>query len=175
MAPQELVAETIADATDFEELISTPVTGETALEPQRIEGGIVGTVVGFLDNGATPLVRYRGQREAVALPARTTVDLHGPHIERDVILIFEDGDPNRPIIVGCIRPACGSSSNQTRQMEVESDGERLVVSAEHGLVLRCGKASVTLGADGTIVLRGVHVVSHAAGVNRIRGGSVQIN
>ena len=175
-APPKPLTEAIAEARYFEELISTSVRGETGLEPRRIDGIVVGTVVGFIDNGATPLVTYRGQRHVAALPARTTVDLHGPHIGRDAMLLFEDGDPDRPIIVGCIRPPCvGPSSRQTRPVEVESDGERLVVSANHGLVLRCGKASITLSADGSIVLRGTHVVSHASGVNRIRGGSVEIN
>jgi hypothetical protein len=58
---------------------------------------------------------------------------------------------------------------------VDADGERLVVSAVHGLVLRCGKASITLSADGKIVVRGTHVVSHSSGLNRIKGGSVQVN
>jgi hypothetical protein len=42
-------------------------------------------------------------------------------------------------------------------------------------VLRCGEGSITLTRDGKIVLRGKHIVTHASGVNRIRGGSVELN
>jgi hypothetical protein len=51
----------------------------------------------------------------------------------------------------------------------------MVVSAKHELVLRCGRASITLDSDGKVTIRGTQVVSHASGVNLIRGGSVQLN
>jgi hypothetical protein len=90
--------------------------------------------------------------------------------------MFEEGDPARPIIVGCIRqPGDRSLPELPGQVEVDADGERLVVTATHGLVLRCGKASITLSPEGKIVVRGTHVVTQASGLNRIRGGSVQIN
>ena len=62
-----------------------------------------------------------------------------------------------------------------RAMEFEIDGRTLTVNATDSIILRCGAASITLHHDGRIVLRGVHVVSHASGVNRIRGGSVELN
>jgi len=43
------------------------------------------------------------------------------------------------------------------------------------VVLRCGKASLTLRRDGKVLLRGVDVVSQADQVHKIRGGKVQIN
>ena len=61
------------------------------------------------------------------------------------------------------------------QVSVEAKGQRLVVSAEHELTLRCGKASITMTQDGRIELRGTQLVSHAEGANRIRGGSVELN
>jgi hypothetical protein len=58
---------------------------------------------------------------------------------------------------------------------VDADGQRLVVSAKQQLVLRCGKASITLTKAGKIVISGEHVSSRSSNVNRIVGGSVQIN
>jgi uncharacterized protein DUF6484 len=164
-----------AESRDFEELIRSEI-GEETLPARRIDGVVVGTLVGFTDNGATPLVTYRDQPGIPALPARTTVDLHGPHIGRAAVLMFEEGDPCRPIIVGCIRhPGDRSLPRLPGQVEVDADGERLVVSANQGLVLRCGKASITLSPEGKVVIRGTQVVSHASGLNRIKGGSVQVN
>jgi uncharacterized protein DUF6484 len=161
---------------DFDKLLDAEVGDRLSLQPPSMQGVVVGRLVGFTDDGATPLVSYHGQPGTVAVAARSTVDVHGPHVGGDVVLVFEDSDPARPIIVGCIRSAGHQSSAQPAgQVEVDADGERLVVSAKHGLVLRCGKASVTLNADGKIVLRGTQVVSHASGLNRIKGGSVQVN
>jgi hypothetical protein len=160
----------------FEELIAASVAPLTGGQPgQPITGIVVGTLVGFTDNGMTPLVTFRGQPGSAALPARTLVDLHSVHIGRDALLLFDSGEPHRPIIVGCVRPATAPAAEVPGRIVVDADGERLIVSAAHGLVLRCGKASITLTPDGKIVTRGTHIVSHATGLNRIRGGSVQVN
>ena len=104
------------------------------------------------------------------------MDVYAPHIGRDVVLVFEAGKSDRPIITGCIRRTdCHSLPDLPARVELEADGERLVVSALHGLVLRCGKASISLSPEGKIVVRGTHVVSHSSGLNRIKGGSVQVN
>jgi hypothetical protein len=162
------------DTGDFAELIAVPVgEGPGHVVPAGAVI-VVGTLVGLTDSGATPLVTFPGQASPVA--ARTTVDLHAPHIGRPVVLVFEAGNPGRPIITGCVRqPDDRPFADVSGGVEIQADGERLVVSAVHGLVLRCGKASITLSPDGKIIVRGTHVVSHASGVNRIKGGSVQVN
>lgn len=60
-------------------------------------------------------------------------------------------------------------------LSVSIDGDAVVLAAEREIVLRCGKASLTLTREGHVVLRGEYVLSRATGVNRIKGGSVQIN
>lgn len=61
------------------------------------------------------------------------------------------------------------------QQEIEIDGRRMVFTAQQEIVLRCGKSSITLTRAGKIIISGEYVVSRSSGVNRIRGGSVQIN
>jgi hypothetical protein len=51
----------------------------------------------------------------------------------------------------------------------------IVLSGQKEVVLRCGKASIALTADGTVVIKGARLLSSAAGSHRIKGGSVQIN
>ena len=55
------------------------------------------------------------------------------------------------------------------------DGRRVVLDAKDEIVLRCGKASITLRRNGRIVIRGTYVETRSQGTNRIKGGSVQIN
>jgi len=49
------------------------------------------------------------------------------------------------------------------------------VSAKEQLVLRCGKASITLTKAGKIVIDGAYISCRSSGVYRIKGGSVQLN
>lgn len=157
------------------------VDGKVATRLRRVddvsESGVrIGELVAIIDNDRCPLVTYAGQPGSSALRARSVVDLHRAHVGKSVALLFENGALTRPIIVGVFRHGLGSPlENQIGQVEADVDGERLVVSAKHQLVLRCGKASMTLTNDGRIEIRGESIVSQASGANRVRGGSVQLN
>jgi hypothetical protein len=143
---------------------------------RALHGAVIGVLIGFQDEGRTPLVIFPGQPGDAAVPARTTQDIHGAHIGRDVVLIFEQADPRRPIIVGLMQRAEGSPlAPSAGQVEVDADGERLIVSAREQLVLRCGKASITLTKSGKVLVQGSYVSSRSSGVIRIKGGSVQLN
>jgi hypothetical protein len=148
----------------------------TASPAERICGALTGTLVGFRNEGQTPLVLYPGQPGTAALGAASTIDLQGAHIGRQVALIFENSDPRRPMIVGLIRNPHGwVLPEQPGQVEVDADGERLIVSARRQLVLRCGKAMITLTRAGKVLIQGTYVSSQSSGVMRVKGGSVQIN
>ncbi|HTV01232.1 MAG TPA: DUF6484 domain-containing protein, partial [Luteitalea sp.] len=118
---------------------------------------------------------FPDQPDAAPVEARTTLDLEAPHIGQSVVLMFEQQDPARPIILGLVRNNDASALQRADGVQVEADGQRLVVTAERGLVLRCGKASITLSPDGKVAVRGTQIVHHATGLNRIRGAAVQIN
>jgi hypothetical protein len=147
----------------------------TTAAPARIDGVLTGVLIGFKNDGAVPLVIFPGQPQTAAVPARTTVDLHGAHIGRQVVLMFDGGDPMRPIVLGSIRGEATALTEQPGQVEVDVDGERLLISAKEQLVLRCGKASITLTKSGKVLIQGAYVSSRSTGVNRIKGGSVQLN
>ena len=142
---------------------------------RQIYGARIGTLVGMRDDGRTPLIVFSGQPDSAALTARTTVDLHGAHIGRDVVLMFEDGDPRRPLVLGCLTQQAAPLTERPGNVELDADGERLLVSAKEQLVLRCGKASITLTKAGKVLIQGAYVSSRSSGVNRIKGGSVELN
>lgn len=141
-----------------------------------IQGVVIGKLLAITDGGMTPLVWFLGQPGDGALRARSIVDLHGPHIGSAVVLVFEHGDPARPVVVGVLRGQTGwPMADRPAQVEVDADGERMVVSAREQLVLRCGKASITLTKAGKVLIEGSYLLSRSTGVNRIKGGSVQLN
>jgi len=164
-------------AQEFDSFLTAPVSSTRApVTPTRIDGVRIGTLVGFADSGATPLITYPDQPGVAAQRARATLDLHAAHIGRSAVVMFENGDPSQPIIVGCLHaPGASEVARLPGHVEIDVDGQRLVVSAKDRIVLRCGKASLTLTREGKLILQGEYVSSQSAGVLRLKGGSVQIN
>jgi hypothetical protein len=157
--------------------IEAPVAGVPArAAAPAMAGAVIGTLIGFRDDGRVPLVLFPRQPGSAAVAAAATVDVHGSHIGRQVVLLFEGEDPHRPIIVGLLRTTrAWTLPDQPGEVQVDADGERLIVSAKEQLVLRCGKASITLTNAGKVIVEGTYVSNRSSGVMRIKGGSVQIN
>lgn len=150
----------------------------------RIAGHLVGQLVAR--TSGEPLVTFPNNPHG-PLAARSVVDL--PEDSSDsvpVLLVFEEERSDRPIIVGVLRDtsAAPAQLSAARAEPVASpapptealvDGKRVVLTAQDEIVLRCGKASITLRRNGRVVIRGAYVETRAEGVNRVKGGSVQIN
>lgn len=99
-----------------------------------------------------------------------------------VLLLFENGDPALPIIVGLIRetlrpePAVAEFKlDAGKSRDVLVDGRRLVLDAQQEILLRCGKSTILLQRDGKVLVRGAHLVSRSSGPNKIKGGSISLN
>ena len=134
---------------------------------------VLGTLTG-IDEAGSPLVDFPGNIKGVPIVALTTAVCDAAAVGRGVALLFADGDPARPVILGLIHaPVEGTAA--TPLPEAVVDGERVVISAQREIVLTCGKASIILTRAGKIILRGTYLLSRSSGVNRIKGGSVQIN
>jgi hypothetical protein len=135
----------------------------------------IGELLAIADDGKSPLVIYSGQPGTAALRARTVLDLHGAHIGQSVVLQFEGGDPTLPIVMGVLRQTDNQPLEASGNVQVDADGVRMVVSAKEQMVLQCGKASITLTKAGKVLIQGSYVSSRSTGVNRVKGGSVQLN
>jgi hypothetical protein len=136
-------------------------------------GLIRGKLVALQGDTRTPHVLYRGQPAGAALVACALVDLSPNDVGREVMLMPEEGDLTRPVIVGLLREDL--RPGQRRPLEVDLDGERLIVSADRQIAIRCGKASITLTKAGKVLIEGEYVISRARRTNRVEGGAVQIN
>jgi len=51
----------------------------------------------------------------------------------------------------------------------------VVFDAKKEIVLRCGKASITLTKAGKVMIKGTYVVSRSSGANKIKGASIALN
>jgi hypothetical protein len=139
-------------------------------------GVVVGTVVAVSEQGAI-LVQFPDNPVKNPVVARTTVPLLGRDVDRQVVLQFERGNPARPIILGVLLESGLEDRNTSQSWNagIEADGERLVLTAQRQIVLRCGKASITMTRSGKVLVSGAHIVSRSSGANKIKGGHVEIN
>lgn len=136
---------------------------------QRIEGVVIGIFLGFGEEG--PLVVFPGNPEETAQSARSLAELTPDMVGSEVALLFQEGDPARPLVVGrIVEPA-----RKTTTPHVLRDGERVRIIGEERIELRCGKATIIMESDGRITIRGTYVTSQASAANRIRGGSIDLN
>jgi len=150
-----------------------------------IEGVRIGTIAEIIDG--QPLVDFPGNIQG-PVPARYTRSLQLQLLEQaassqlEVLLVFENNDPKRPVIIDILHSLIDeiteSPSMELQAEESEDvtvDGRRITFDAREQIELRCGKARIILTRAGKIIIRGAYLLSRSSGVNRIKGGSVQIN
>ena len=178
----ELIPEDSGDATVLDKIVSLEPAASDRITSSPLAGMIIGTFV-RPDSSGRPLVDFPGNPEPLPTLARSTVETRDDQIGRSVALMFEQGDARRPLLLAFLddsasvisTPDPGGPEKQEPAPEDEPDPERLVLTADREIVLRCGKASITLTKAGKILIRGAYLSSRSSGVNRIKGGSVQIN
>jgi len=169
-----------------------PAAEVPSISPPTDSNPIDGIVIGRLIRGGgpgEPLVDYPGNPAEGPVEATSTVRATSADAGREVALAFEAGDPARPLILGFIQypepvlrpedaPAGvepATESGAPVWLNASADGERLELTAGREIVLRCGRSSLTLTRAGKVLIRGAYLLSRSSGVNRIKGGSVQIN
>ena len=151
--------------------------GPSRREPARtraapkILGVLIGRLVDLGESGE-PLVDFRGNPSTKPLAALSILVLSKTILGREVVLMFEEGDPRRPVVMGLVEDR---GAKRRQPVELLLDKKRFVFTAEHEIVLRCGKSSITLTRAGKVLIRGAYILNRSSGVNRIKGGSVQIN
>src|SRR5436190_13760684 len=165
----------LCDSSTLDQLLSKKAeSNESSSEQPAIRGGastFVGTLVGLTDTGV-PLVHFAPNR-GEEIPARSVCAVTQQDVGREAVLVLENGDLQKPIILGLLQSNVPKAVPEP--VNVSVDGEVVTFTARNEIVLRCGKASITLTRAGKILIRGAYLLSRSSGVNRIKGGSVQIN
>ena len=156
-------------------MVATPAAS-TVTEPafRRVDGIVVARLVGF-DDAGRPLVRFAEAPGPEPLAARAAPALSAEHVGRDVAILCESGNPTQPIIVGLMHRAKIDAAETADPVGSRREEVDLDLSAQRQITLRCGKASITLTRAGKIIVRGTYVLSRSSGVNKIKGGSIQLN
>ncbi len=161
-------------------------TIQTLAVSKHVEGVRVGKVINIDESGRV-FVDYAGNPEGeVAARFAGSIKLEtlrqAASDGRDVLLVFENNDPLRPIIIDTLSSLIDEiATTEDMDLKVDEaedvtiDGQKITFDAKEQIVLKCGKASITLTRAGKVLIRGAYLLNRSSGVNRIKGGSVQIN
>jgi hypothetical protein len=153
---------------------------------KQIDGARVGKIVKIDENGQVFVDFLDNTQGPVA--ARFTNSLKSQIVnqtflkDQEVLLIFENNDAELPIIIDTLNSIVDEQSQFTttsldagKPEYVMVDDKRIQIEGQDEVVLRCGKATITLRRNGRVIIRGTYVESRSKGTNRIKGGSVLIN
>lgn len=78
----------------------------------------------------------------------------------------------RRALLWCVFPG---PAHQAVVVDLELVGRTVRIRAEEGVTLQCNEARLELSEGGDVTLRGRDVLSRAAGLHRIKGGSIRLN
>ncbi|MDM5182204.1 DUF6484 domain-containing protein [Massilia sp. DJPM01] len=157
-------------------------THDTA-QAAPVTGLVIGTLTGFT-SAMAPLVDFDGNPAQGPVVARAFAPLTQPDIGKMVALQFECGDITQAVVMGLLHRSAVKSKDSAQApmlvstpspLRVIGDGDEVKLVANRKLTLQCGRASITLDVDGNVEIRGLDLLSRAAGQNAIKGSSVSIN
>jgi len=164
---------------------------------------VIGSIADFNPEGRA-MVDFPENPDNAPLSALTTLALTRLHVGRQVALLFNNGDIRQPVIMGIIHnpldellqnfeltpvekenaspfPDTHSGKHSPADIKRDKDGQvfvdgkHVVIEGAEEVTFKCGKASITLTRSGKILIRGTYLLNRSSGVNRIMGGSVQVN
>jgi hypothetical protein len=163
-------------ADEFSVLSSRPIGSPQPHIAALSGGAATGRLHGF-DLEDHPLVSGLAQLPGEVVAARTTVPLLRQMMGESVVVLYEQGDPYRPIIVGVLQKRAPQleTAEKPQQFSIQADDDRHVVTAEREIVLRCGDASITLTRAGKVIIKGNYIISRSTGYNKIKGAAIDIN
>ena len=171
MLLEDLATKARSRAAQKSERVRSQRESAGAWATPKIAGVLIGRLIALAESGGA-IVDFPGNAAPKPLAALSVIALPEDAVGRKVVLMFEEGDVERPIVMGLLED---SEAKQQQPVELLLDKKRIVLTAEQEIVLRCGKASITLTRAGKVLIRGAYLLNRSSGVNRIKGGSVQIN
>lgn len=147
-------------------------------EPSVPAGATIGWIVRVDEEGIWVDTEENagGPLLSLCVAALSKADLEAAIADRrDAVLLFVVST-GQPVLLGLRQPRPSVDIElPTQGLDASIDGKRVQLEGRDEVVLRCGKASITMRRNGRIVIRGVQVESRATGRNRIKGGAVLIN
>jgi hypothetical protein len=163
--------------SSLDEMLERPTRARNGTGGHAVSGHLEG-----IDDEGRLLFRAEGASEG-SVPVAIGIEVSDAVLvkaarrgQRALVMVTSDPEP-RWVLVGLVRDRVSAKARDARpgQLEVRVDGEKVCLSADRQIELRCGDASLLLRKDGKIVVSGTNVISASRGPNRIRGATVSLN
>ncbi|MEM6405608.1 MAG: DUF6484 domain-containing protein [Pseudomonadota bacterium] len=125
----------------------------------------LGTLADISPTGQ-PLVHWPTSLSHAPVPARSQIPVSATDQGRECTLVFANGDPTQPILLGLLQPLDTTTTRTDNPVQIQSD---------QSIQLQAGQARLELHADGRILLQGRHIRSQAYGPNHLVGAAIKLN
>lgn len=168
---QNKTSEAMSEESTIKKLLQKNINTPHENQPHKIEGIIIGEIIGFNEKNETIVSIDPYHNEPI--PSKSIINITKEDIGKKVAIGFENCIKNKPIIMGLMHQP--EATNSSLELNIHEMDKKTIIKGENEIELTCGESSIILEANGRITLRGNFITSHAHAGQRIRGGSVQIN
>ena len=141
--------------------------------PAPFHGAVTGELAGFNELDGSPLVT--SPHHATPVPARSVVELLPAMAGRPVVLMFDGGDPSRPLVMGVVHSPRPGAEGVVPADALAARPRTLVLEAQDEIVLRNRHAKIRLTADGDIEVTGTSFTTRTQRLLRLLSPLIKLN
>ena len=141
--------------------------------PMPFLGAVTGVFAGFDELDGSPLVTSPHHAEPVA--ARSVVELLPAQAGQPVVLMFDGGDPRRPLVMGIVQAPRPGAEGVVPAEALAARPRTLVLEAQDDIVLRNRHAKIRLTADGDIEVTGTSFTARTQRLLRLLSPLIKLN
>lgn len=166
------------------QLLSRPAAAiqEPSSASETFTGALAGHLAGideqgrilFCEDGApTPYA------VVIGLPLTDEEVVAAVQAQQRALVIKPDNQPLLPVLVALLREGISAEArDKVDKAGVETtriNSQAVAIDAQQSLELSCGRARITLHADGRIELNGDYLLSRSRGPIKLKGATIDIN
>ena len=163
------------------QLLSRPaaIIREPASLPETFAGALTGHLEGIDDEGRILFQEDGAQATTtvvIGLPLSDEEVAAAAQAKRRALVIKPDNQPRQPVLVALLRECISAEARHKAGTETTRiSGQAVEIDAQQSLELSCGRARITLHADGRIELNGDYLLSRSRGPIKLKGATIDIN
>ncbi len=163
------------------QLLSRPAATlqEAVRSPETFAGALTGHLAGMDEEGRILFQEDGAQAPylvVIGLPLTDEVVVAAVQAQRRALVIRPDNQPSQPVLVALLREGISTEARDKVGSErTRIDGQAVAIDAQQSLELNCGRARITMHADGRIELNGDYLLSRSRGPIKLKGATIDIN
>lgn len=153
-----------------------------AIAPETFAGALAGHLAGIDEEGR---ILFQEDGSLTSSPVLIGLSLADEEVadaaraKRRALVIKPDNQPKQPVLVALLREGIGAEARDKADKAgceaTRIDGQAVAIDAQQSLELSCGRARITLHADGRIELNGDYLLSRSRGPIKLKGATIDIN